>query len=149
LKKTEEYDNKMNEIKSTIHVDVPTELKNLFPIIYHLHIFSFIKRIETYKRNLIMKFKDIKNEINYIVWKYNQSSMNARVKNRLEFISGVKVKLKEELLYYKNAYGIMEDLLAKEIQRTERIEWFLWSKRNPISDNPVVSAYLATIFEDD
>lgn len=153
LKKIEEYDSKMNEIKSTIHIDVPTELKNLFPIIYHLHIFSFIKRIETYKRNLIMKFKDIKNEINYIVWKYNQSSMNARVKNRLEFISGVKVKLKEELLYYKNAYGIMEELFVREIKQNDSVGFWKYFKRKKkpllVNANPVIDNYLMSIFIED
>jgi hypothetical protein len=153
LKKIEEYDNKMNEIKSTIHVDVPTELKNLFPIIYHLHIFSFIKRIETYKRNLIMKFKDIKNEINYILWKYNKSSMNPRVKNRLEFISGVKVKLKEELLYYKNAYGIMEELFVREIKQNDSVGFWKYftRKKKPslVNVNPVIENYLSTIFIED
>jgi len=180
VKKIEEYDTKMNEIKSNINVVVPIEIKNLFPIIYHIHIFSFIKRIETYKRNLMMKFKDIKNEINYIVWKYStpisisnmqsvsflppenslqvsvQKSkpiMNQRVKNRLEFISEVKVKLKEELLYYKKAYGVMEELFVREIKQNDSFgfwKYFIRKKKPSLIDvNPVIDNYLMSIFVDD
>jgi hypothetical protein len=151
LKNIEEFDTKMNEIKNNINVVIPTELKNLYPIIYHIHIFSFIKRIETYKRNLIMKFKDVKNEINYIVWKYD-SNMNQRVKNRLEFISDLKIKLKEELLYYKNAYGVMEELFIQEIKQNEvfGLSKYFKKKKKPVLEvnNPVIHNYLNTIFVD-
>jgi hypothetical protein len=151
LKNIEEFDTKMNEIKNNINVVIPTELKNLYPIIYHIHIFSFIKRIETYKRNLIMKFKDVKNEINYIVWKYD-SNMNQRVRTRLEFISDLKIKLKEELLYYKNAYGVMEELFIQEIKQNEvfGLSKYFKKKKKPVLEvnNPVIHNYLNTIFVD-
>lgn len=151
LKKIEEFDEKMNEIKNSIQVVIPTELKRCFPIVYHIHVFSFIKRIETYKRNLMIKFKDVKNEINYIVWKYN-TNMNPRVKTRLEFISELKFKLKEELLYYKNAYGVMEELFIQEIKQNETFgfwKYFIRKKKPLLKDlNPVIENYLTNIFVD-
>jgi hypothetical protein len=138
---------KIREWKDFMAVELPTECKQFFPLLARVQIFTFIKRIETYKKNLILKFKDIKNEIRYIQWKGGELGTKEGV--RFQFLLSIKEKIKNEILHYKNAYGIMEDLLAKEIQRTERFGWFLWSKRVPISDNPVVIAYLATIFEDD
>ena len=150
LKKIDEFEVKMKDIKETITVLIPGELKLVFPIIYHIHIFSFIKRIETYKRNLIIKFKNVKNEIRYIVWKYGDSEMNTRVKTRLEFISGVKMKLKEELLYYKNAYSIMEELFIREIKQSENIglsKYFIRKKKPELVGlNPVIDQYLSSIF---
>lgn len=152
LKKIEDFEVKMKEIKETVIVLIPGELKLVFPIIHHIHIFSFIKRMETYKRNLIIKFKDVKNEIRYIVWKYGDSEMNTRVKTRLEFISGVKMKLKEELLYYKNAYSIMEELFIREIKQSENIglsKYFIKKKKPELVGlNPVIDQYLSSIFID-
>ena len=138
---------KIREWKDFMVVELPTECKHFFPLLSCVQIFTFIKRIETYKKNLILKFKDIKNEIRYIQWKGEELIIKEEV--RFQFLLSIKEKIKNEILHYKNAYGIMEDLLAKEIQRTERFWWFFWSKRIPYSDNPVVIAYLATIFEDD
>jgi len=138
---------KIREWKEFMAIELPAECKQFFPLLSRVQIFTFIKRIETYKKNLILKFKDIKNEIRFIQWKGDDSPLKEGV--RFQFLLSIKEKIKNEILHYKNAYGIMEDLLAKEIQRTERFWWFLWSKRIPFSDNPVVVAYLATIFEDD
>ena len=148
LKKMEEFEDKMNEIKEMTTVFLPGELKNVFPIIYHIHIFSFIKKMETYKRNQIMKFKEIKNEIRYIVYKYG-NEMNSRVKSRLDFISGLKIKLKEELLYYKNAYGVMEELFLREIKQSEGIglsKYWMKKKKPEFVMNPVIDQYLSSIF---
>jgi len=145
MKKIEEFEVKMNEMDMVL---VPRELKRTFPIIYHIHIFSFIKRMETYKRNLILKFKDVKNEIRYIVWKYG-NNMNSSVKKRLDFISGVKLKLKEELLYYKNAYGVMEELFLREMKESESemiVFWHEKKKPNLVDLNPVIDQYLSSIF---
>jgi len=144
LRNTEE---KMREWKDFMAVELPTECKQFFPLLANVQIFTFIKRIETYKKNLVLKFKDIKNEIRYIQWKGEQLTPKEGV--RFHFLVSIKEKIKNEILQYKNAYGIMDDLLAKEIQRTERVWWFLWSKRFHFPNNPVVTAYLATIFEDD
>ena len=147
LKKIEEFETKMNEMVAIL---IPIELKPVFPIIYHIHIFSFIKRMDTYKRNLILKFKDVKNEIRYIVWKYGTSEMSHRVKTRLEFISGIKIKIKEELLYYKNAYGVMEELFLREIQYSESIGiskyWVNKKKPHLVGLNPVIDQYLSSIY---
>ena len=148
LKKMEEFEEKMNEIKEMTTVFLPWELKNVFPIVYHIHIFSFIKKIETYKRNQIMKFKEIKNEIRYIVWKYG-NKMTSNIKTRLDFISGVKIKLKEELLYYKNSYGIMEELFLREIKQSENIglsKYWIKKKKPETVMNPVIDQYLSSIF---
>ena len=138
---------KIREWKDFMAVELPSECKQFFPLLSRVQIFTFIKRIDTYKKNLILKFKDIKNEIRYIQWKGGDLVPIEGV--RFQFLISIKEKIKNEILHYKNAYSIMEDLLTKEIQRTERFWWFLWSKRVPNSDNPVVVAYLATIFEDD
>jgi hypothetical protein len=69
LEKISEVEQKIDEIKETNSIIIPDEIKHIFPIISHINIFSFIKRIESQRRQLISKFRDIKNEIRFIQYK--------------------------------------------------------------------------------
>jgi hypothetical protein len=158
FEKIEDFETKMNEIKDMTTVLIPEEIKRIFPIIYHVNIFSFIKRMETYKIKLIVKFKDIKNEIQYILCKYKEeisTNENHRMKKRLDFICEVKEKIKEELLYYRNAYGCMDELFIREIQQSENIPFWKYYCMNKKMDphirnaNPVIKQYLSVIFSED
>jgi len=159
FEKMEEFEVKMNEIKDMANVLIPEEIKRIFPIIYHVNIFSFIKRMETYKLKLIVKFKDVKNEIQYILCKYgDEIRMNEshRMRKRLDFICDIKEKLKEELLYYRNAYGSMDELFIREIKQSENIpfwKYYCMKKKKPDSlsckGNPVIDQYLSVIFSED
>jgi len=158
FEKIEDFETKMNEIKDMTTVLIPEEIKRIFPIIYHVNIFSFIKRMETYKIKLIVKFKDIKNEIQYILCKYGEDisvNENHRMKKRLDFICEVKEKIKEELLYYRNAYGCMDELFIREIKQSENIPFWKYYCTNKKMDphirnaNPVIKQYLSVIFSED
>ena len=151
LEVLKESEKKLADLKETSILGLPSDIKVIFPILYNVHIFTFIKRIEVYKKNLIIKFKDVKNEIRYIEWKWGEKIEN-KEKTRLEFLCKIKEKIKNEILHYKNAYGCMDELMTKEIKRADQMPICLWtsssmSKRMNI-DNPVVSAYFSTIFED-
>ena len=151
LEVLKESEKKLADLKETSILGLPSDIKVIFPILYNVHIYTFIKRIEVYKKNLIIKFKDVKNEIRYIEWKWGEKIEN-KEKTRLEFLCKIKEKIKNEILHYKNAYGCMDELMTKEIKRADQMPICLWtsssmSKRMNI-DNPVVSAYFSTIFED-
>jgi len=60
-KTIQEFEVKIFEIKDSTTIFIPEDVKRLFPIISHINIFSFIKRIETYKKSLIFKYRDAKN----------------------------------------------------------------------------------------
>jgi hypothetical protein len=146
-----EMEKKLTDLKETAIIGLPLEMKSMFPILYHIHIFTFIKRIEVYKKNLIIKFKDIKNEIRYIQWKWGDK-MESKEKSRFDFLFKIKEKIKNEIIHYKNAYGSIDELMMKEIKRADEMScsvWFSKVSRRINTDNPVVSAYFSTIFEDD
>jgi hypothetical protein len=132
LNKIKDIEKKMNEIKETNKTLIPEEIKLIFPIICNINIFSFIKKIEIYKKNLIIKFKDIKNEIRYIL--HNNANIdtsdsveNNKTKNRLFFLYQVKDKIKTEFIDYRNAYGYIDDLFTKEIKCAESKKNNLWT----------------------
>ena len=152
--KLKDIEKKMNEIKETTAIFIPEELRKIFPIICHINIFSFIKRIEIYKKNMIIKFRDIKNEIRYIQWKYSElvSSLDSsKEKNRFEYLCSIKEKIKNELIHYKNAYGHIDEIFIKEIKNSENISLFGIYSNNIThikydNKNPVITEYLNIIF---
>ena len=169
---------KMNEMKEINKILVPAEIKTLFPIICHVNIFSFIKKLENHRQIMILKFKDIKNEIRFILHKWDKEEndadiefMNANVlqqrmrdkqreQKRLNFLYDIKEKLKVELNDYRTAYGCMEDIFTNEIKHAERESnrlciWLfcLWRRqlhyKRLDNINPVLDKYFHFLFTDD
>jgi hypothetical protein len=113
LKKMKEIEKKITEMKETCNVLIPGELKILLPVIFNINIFSFIKKIELAKKNLIMKLKNTKNEIRYILYKNGKETKN-REKQRLNFLTETKEKIKMELIHYNNAYSYIDTIFLHE-----------------------------------
>jgi hypothetical protein len=138
LEKIQETERKVSEIKewnSQLH---PARVLRQFPIICNINMFSVIKRIESSKRALIAKFKDIKNEIRYI--EHQRRQMSDFNLERLEELRQVKRRVKGELLHYRNAYCYIDALFGREIQEAQglkRHETML-----PLKTNPVVDKYI-------
>ncbi len=117
-----EFERKASDIRDSMNV--PSEIKLVFPIISHINIFSFIKHIETCKRNLIIRYKDIKNEIRYIRQKGGEGE---RKKTRYAFLLSMKDKLKDEIIQHKNVYNEIETIFVQEIKKAETYKWYwLW-----------------------
>jgi len=137
LQKTEET------LREWTIIPLPYECKRLFPILSNIQLFTFVKRIEIYKKNLIMKFKDIKNEIRYIEWKWG-NELGTKERIRFQFLCSIKEKIKREILQYKKTYYEMEGFITKEIHYANGC--FVLSQRKYVSDNPVISTYFDSIF---
>ena len=122
LKKMKDIEKKITDMKEANNILIPEELKILFPVIFNINIFSFIKKIELSKKNLIMKLKNTKNEINYILHKYgNETEISIRQKNRLDFLYDSKEKLKIDLNHYNNAYSYIDTIFFHETYYGEKI----------------------------
>jgi hypothetical protein len=97
---------------------------------------------------LIIKYKDIKNEIRYIYFKRGDIDR----KNRLTFLLEAKDKLKEEIVLYKDVYNCIDTEFTREIQIAEsnKKKWF-WimlfgsrdkgRNRDPII-NPIIRKHM-------
>jgi hypothetical protein len=157
--KIKEVEWKITDIKeSHISVTYPNAIKKMFPVICHINIFSFIKKIEVYKRGLIIRFKDVKNEIRYILFKARQSNDNQltindssgnRMESRLARLMDTKNKIREELLHYKMAYRYIDEIFTREIKHVENYNCY-WFRPPVISykySNPVIKEYLEVIFD--
>ena len=147
--KFQEVEKKIHEIKEWNSLFVPREMRRIFPIICHINIFSFIKRIENNKKLLISKFKDIKNEIKYILHRANKKHNKTRIQSRMKCLLLQKDKIKEELTHYRNAYSYIDEIFTIEIKNAQNYSFF--NKFNPCytltfekcnHNNPVVDKYI-------
>lgn len=175
LTKIKEVEKKISEIKLPNSILIPEEVRVHFPLISHINIFSFIKKTEIYKKNLIEKLRDVTNEIRFILYKWEKKqedplvimdvSMNdisirdidkIKEKNRLLYLYDIKTKIKEEIMEFRSTYGFMDEVFTKEIKMAEarKREWFWFQSRasmkNYLKDaNPIIIKYYKSIFEDE
>ena len=124
--KIKEFERRMNEIKESCPFLIPEETKYLFPIISHINVFSLIKKLENYKKQLIVRLKDVKNEIRYIYYKEGILDMSFNIERnktsayqRIKYLFEVKEKLKEELTQYKTVYVTIDEMFSREITMAE------------------------------
>lgn len=160
FEKVNEIEQKIAEIKDWNPLFIPNEVRQIFPVISHINIFSFIKRIESNKKVLIAKYKDIKNEIRYILYRRsnkNDSKINIdRQEKRFQCLCETKEKLKVELGHYRNAYSHIDEIFTIEIKNAEKKKKWFQCVRESCSDydglakynetNPVVDKYMHYIF---
>ena len=140
LSKLKEVELKINELKEIYNILIPSEVRHLFPIICNLNILSLITKMENYKKTLIHKFKDVKNEIRYILYKWKRENIvsvenpeKSKEKNRLIFLYQIKENIKNELLESKKIYDYVEDIFIREIKNAEYNNhlwcWCFWNKK--------------------
>ncbi len=145
FEKLQEVETKIQEIKEWNQLFIPDTIRGIFPIICHINIFSFIKRIEGSKKSLITRLKDIKNEIRYIVYRGTNKHNQERIEKRLNYLSETKDKIKEELLHYRNAYSYIDELFTIEIKNARNTSLYFCYRNKPEmcnSKNPVVDRYV-------
>jgi hypothetical protein len=126
----ESYLIEMNDYTQNL---IPEEAVQLFPLIYRTNIIQFIRRTELHRRNLIIRFRDIKNEIHYILHKWNSSSDDIETKasnlsippqkekerNRIMYLMTMKENTKTELLQCNHIYNQIDELFKNEIRYAE------------------------------
>lgn len=137
VKTIQEFEIKIFEIKDSSTIFIPEDIKSIFPIISHINIFSFIKRIETYKKSLIYKYRDAKNEMRYILYKIDPEKCDERCKSRVAYLVDIKTKIRDELIEYKTIYSYMDDAFIQEIKNAE--EQKFWCMRRMTGYKPSVT----------
>ena len=170
LDKMQEIEFKMRETKELCPIIIPVEVQNSFPVIYQTNIFTLIKKMDTHRKTLILQLKNIKNEIRYILYKWNtlsgasallvddentplvENAQLQREKIRLLFLMEQKERIKKELIEYKDNYTQIDDLFMKEIKYAEtNKKWLKWLCCNTQKiqynsyTNPVIKEHLELI----
>jgi hypothetical protein len=150
LEKIKEMEFKISETKDLCQILIPEEVKAYFPILYNTNIFRFIQKMEAHKKTLILRFRDVKNEIRYILHKWNggvdENAKKIKEKHRLLYLMELKEKTKAELIEYKHIYNQIEELFTKEIQYAESCTFFTRPSNSHLDTlNPVAKDYLKLV----
>ena len=99
LAKIQETETRMMEMKEENTILIPAEIQLQAPIISHLDIFAFIHNIENQMKSLLVSYKDVKNEIRYIMYKWktrDYSELQVIVPSTTEKTSFVFDKVEHE-----------------------------------------------------
>jgi hypothetical protein len=164
FKQIQDVEKKIEEVKQWNSLFIPEEVRNIFPIICNINIFSFIKRIESHRKSLVMKLKDIKNEIRYIFHmrklrehglKPSSPGFQEREEIRLKLLYEVKDKTKDELMKYRSIYSNIDEIFTHEIHSSNLFSWisfifYCFNRHNSWKDknsffrdmNPILNKYL-------
>jgi hypothetical protein len=158
LEKLKEIEVRLNELKALYNIIIPEVIHNIFPIICSINIFSLIKKIDLHKQELIHKLKDIKNEIEFILYKWKNIDSNhaaqLKDKNRLLFLYDIKEKIKIELQQFTHIYDFIDRLFIKEINESvqyKKLYYLFFSVHKKININkenmhPLLEKYMDSIF---
>ena len=170
LEKMRDTEKRIMDIQNNYNdIVVPYEVQLMNPVISHINIFSFIKKIEHHKKTLIMKYKDVKNDIRYMMYKWSQEQENGSVENMMNGRKTDEVEKMEQLLQKKekvkiqliqngssHVYTYIDNLFIREIQHSEHYYtyrsagMYVICRPKPLErfdcGNPVVDDYLNFIF---
>lgn len=130
LEKMRDTEKRIMEIQSIYNdVIIPYEVQLMNPIISHINIFSFIKKIEHHKKELIMKYKDVKNEIRYIMFQWERHNSNESLPSkkpgdleRMNRLLEKKEEVKKQMIQNNsnNVYAYIDNLFIREIRHSEK-----------------------------
>ena len=130
LEKMRDTEKKIMAIQNNYNdIVIPYEVQLMNPIISHINIFSFIKKIEHHKKELIMKYKDVKNEIRYIMFQWEKQNTNESVTTKdpkdleaLQALLDRKEKVKQQMIQNNsnNVYAYIDNLFIREIRHSEK-----------------------------
>lgn len=156
----QKIERKIETLKEFGNPVIPSESRNLFPIIYQVNLSPLIRKFELYKNQLYSRFSDIKNEIKYILMKIpieepGQNTMREqRDQHRLLNLYQQKEQIKKEIADSALLYSHVDNIFSKEIRyaNTQSI-WFCIfcneSQKNTYTGlHPVIDQYFAFIFDE-
>ena len=131
LEKMRETEKRIMDIQNNYNdIVIPYEVQLMNPIISHINIFSFIKKIEHHKKALIVKYKDVKNEIRYIMFQWEKQNSNESISSgknpedleRMQRLLEKKEEVKKQMIQNNsnNVYAYIDNLFIREIRHSDK-----------------------------
>ena len=163
LDRINDIEEKIVEMKESNQILLPESIKFIFPIISHINIFSFIKRVQNHRQSLLHEMKNIKNELRYNEYRWDFEKFETtyeREKNRYDYLQKIKGELKNEINEFKCIFCHLDEIFTTEIRNAENqlilygasflCFWkYANNKQNLKDHHPLIHKYFHFIFEDE
>jgi len=108
---------KIVEIREINRFSIPKSIMNNYPIIFNINIFSFIKTIDDYRNNNILKLKNFRNELRFIKSKESESgSINEKDKIRIKELYQEKMDTMNEIKILNSTSNLIDMMFQQEIK---------------------------------
>lgn len=155
LNKIRDTETRMLEMKEDHPVYIPTEVKNQVPNISHIDIFVFMQKVDQHIKKLIIKYKDIKNEIRYImyIWKVRDNNYFDFVNENEDDIRNTNTKKKLgknfEQTFYRSFINLEKNSITRKETERNRLMYLFNQKeivKKQILDNHEKYSYIDKIF---
>ena len=124
LNKLRETENRMMEMKDSTSIRIPTEIKSQTPIISNFDVFAFIHKMEKQNKKMIVHYKDIKNEIRYIMFKWKLKDREREI----EIESDIDEIIENKDTYYREE--LHNDSSFKKQSERRRLTYLIQEKES-------------------
>jgi hypothetical protein len=130
LDKIRETETRMMEMKEDHPVSIPIEVKNQVPNISHIDIFTFMQKIDQHSKKLILKYKDIKNEIRYIMytWKVRDDVLFVTEDDDNNNNHETRKSSLIQQTFYRNFINLEKNTTTRKEKERERL-MYLFNKK--------------------
>jgi hypothetical protein len=105
---------KIVEIREINRFSIPKSIMNTYPIIFNINIFSFIKTIDDYRNNNILKLKNFRNELRYIKSKDISDNDLIRIKELYQ----EKMDTMNEIKILNSTSNLIDMMFQQEIKNS-------------------------------
>ena len=150
LDKIRETETRMMEMKEDHPVSIPIEVKNQVPNISHIDIFTFMQKIDQHTKKLILKYKDIKNEIRYIMYTWKVRDNVFLVDEKAEEKADEKGKKPQsQQTFYRSFINLEKNTITRKEKERERLMYLFNQKeivKKDILNNHQKYSYIDNIF---